>query len=321
MGLGNRTLSSPIMSGSTLSDEQESVRLRYANGARVNSPDLADLYDRTGNMRVARTLAKYQDGGLNILPPETPEPQETGFFAPAPKYAGLQKSIRSANETPTGESWWQENRENIGEGVMDVSTGLLNVAPNIANIKDYRTLPNIPAPALMKSVALEEPNLESTRQALIAQGRSAQQQADIGSSQSGAQQAGRAQALAQTQSSLSRLGGEEARMQMQVRNQNRMANQQSQARNLQSMNQYYQDQTGREMAITRGVAGERAAITNKILGSLGDLRQRELDDRSYRLAKQRLDHTGGLTRWAEGVLTDDKASEEDKAEARRYLRN
>ena len=44
-------------------DEHQYVNLRFRDGGRKDPEGLADLYDRTGNMRVARTLAAYKPKG------------------------------------------------------------------------------------------------------------------------------------------------------------------------------------------------------------------------------------------------------------------
>ena len=98
------------------------------------------------------------------------------------------------------------------------------------------------------------------------QGRTAQQQAGYDTAQSGSQAAQRAAAMAGTQSQLSRLGGQEAQIEAQIANQQAHMDRQVEAQNLEKVNRYYKDVTARELDRIRGIAGERSAISQKLLG-------------------------------------------------------
>lgn len=307
MGLEHKSLTKPHMNyggmvhggsyGGGSMDEEEYTRLRFEQGGRTNPDGLADLYDRTGNMRVARTLAKYQTGGtiepLTIGQGSVPviDTNLQGFDLPMIPV--------ETEEIPADPGF---DGHGLGEGLMDLGTTLLNVGPNVANIRDYRNLPGIQAPSLERTVNLEEPQFDDIRQAIISQGRNATNRAEYDSVQPGSAQAGRAQALAQTNQALSRLAGEEGRAKVQTRNTEARINQQTQARNLARVNQHYRDQTEREFAKVRGIAGERGAIGRKLLGSLGDVRRRSLDNDRMGLIHEAYNQFGTLQRAQEEAL-------------------
>jgi len=291
MNLNSRTLSSTIMSGAPVTDEQQAVNLRYRGGGRV-----LDAYNRTGNMRVANTLSNYQGGGY--VPPAGLSDIASGKVSFEDPFAQQQQQQQEqVGQTP---SWFAQNQRNISGSIIDAGSLLAGISPNLANIKDYRTLPQVPTPGLERAIDLDVPDFESTRQAIVAQGRNMQNL--VSSGQAGQQIAQRSQAMGRTQGALSQLAGQEERMQTDINNRNRVANQQVQARNLGTVNKFYDEQNERELAIIRGVGAERQNISNKILGTIGDMNQRRVDRDKMSLTGLRYNQEGALRRTLQDSL-------------------
>ena len=198
----------------------------------------------------------------------------------------IDESITGGGAEENGLNWLQRNQGNIRAGLGDVAEGYGNVWPHLANIRDYNQLPGITAPMLQKSVPLKDPNLESYKQAILAQGRNMQNQAAYDTSQSAGQAGQRAAALAKTQGELSRLAGYEGNLKADLANKSTLANAQITGRNLQKVNQYYGDVTERDLYKVRGVANERNRIAQNMLGFIGGQRQRTLDKENMALVKQ-----------------------------------
>jgi len=190
-------------------------------------------------------------------------------------------------------NWWKENQTGIGRFASNAASAALNVAPHLSNIKRYKEMPGVRAPNLQKTVTTKAPSLESTRQAIIAQGRN---QANATGTSPQGNVAQRAAAMAGTQSALSQLGGQEQRMQSQVDARNAQMSNQANARNVYAMNRSLEQQTSRDLAQTRGIANEWGNIASKSLGFIGDVNRQKLDRERMALTERRYDQFGVMQR-------------------------
>ena len=270
-------------------DEQEALRMRMSGGG-----SLMDAYRRTGNMRVARTLAKYQRGGVSDVKAEyymEPLGQSAESFVNESAVSDTPENSLLAAIQQFGEN---PNNQRILE---NTAAGLMAVAPHLANIKAYRNLPLPPEPVLTNAPVTKAPDMEASRQAIIAQGRNMANQAEFDSPQQAI--ARRAAAMAGTQSQLSRLAGQEQQLEQSWRERNAQRQFQNEAMNAQRINQYRNEVAGRDLAKIRGVGAERSALSNKILGYLGDLDRQRLDREKMDLVREKYATTGVLKRLAQ----------------------
>lgn len=376
MGLGDKSLSSRFMNGQTgntsSQEEQEYLNMRHSEGDRENVPGLADIYDRTGNMRVSRTLAKYQKGGSiyddywdnlggnkeaapnlgektalakgdpweyqmdgdNVMTRKKGDTdwittdgdvrqsildkQFPGYGSPNANTAnsgfGYEntadpylpnniKELEEGRKSRIAESNVEGNDQDsfldklsgadVGNGLMNASAGLLNIAPNLSNIKDYKNLKGRSAPNLRRNVNVEAPSFEDEKQSVIAQGRNMANEANSSTQSNTAR---RALAMSGTQQALSSVGNKERNAKVAARNTNARMAAQTDAANIRTMNEYDKENMERELAKTRGIAGEISAIYNKSLGFIGDIRNQKLDREKMDLTRRRYNFEGQMDR-------------------------
>lgn len=230
-----------------------------------------------------------------------------------PEYQNLaddyQLDTSMIGDTPVYESeglgeqpdWWSDNKGTIGKGLGNAAVGLLNIAPHLSNIKAYKNLPGVRAPNLQRTVRTKAPSFEASRQALKAEGRNAMNKVNASGQGTAAQNAA---ALAQTQSAVSRLSGQEAKAVADNDARNAAAANRVSGQNMNRLNRSLEHQMSRDMAKTRGIASEKGKIASKTLGFIGDLRNQELQERRLSLTERRYDRTGVMERDARSYLEE-----------------
>jgi hypothetical protein len=247
-----------------------------------------------GNAGAGATTAATTGGGGGV------EADLTGLDAELEAYDATADSsvigggVGASQAEVQDPTWWQSNQRGVGNTLMNAASGFASIAPNIANINDYHDLPGIRSPNLQHAVTSEAPSMEATRQAIKAQGRNASQRGEGQSANN--QLAANAAAMSGTQSALSRLGGQEAQVEAQTNARNAQAQNQVNRSNVYTLNKHQNEMNSRDMAKVRGIAGERAAIGNKTLGFMGDIRNQKLDRERMDLIGQQYANSGVLER-------------------------
>ncbi len=281
--LSGRTGTGPIVDQSTTVAQTLPMEVQQAEEARVEEEPVVEPAPVTPGTGGGATVWKDPR-----TPYTGPEVQGLGYQPMTELMAGPDIVMPDTPETevaPLGPGWWDENRRGITRGASNVAAGLLNIAPHLANIRDYQNMPGVRSPQLQRTVSVDAPSMEATRQAIKAQGRTAAESAAGQSPQN--QLAARAAAMSGTQSALSRLAGQEAQTEAQYDAMNARARQQAEAQNVASLNRMAEQMTARDLAQMRGIAGERGAISTKTLGFLGDLNRQQLDRDRMDLVRQR----------------------------------
>jgi len=175
-----------------------------------------------------------------------------------PDQASLDKRIVTPGaygETEVDPSWWDLNKNTLGRGTRNLTSGLLAVAPHLGNI-----------------------------QAAISQGRQMANQAQYESPQDSV--AARSKALSATQSALSQIAGQEEMMEQQWRDKNAQRQMAVDSRNISAIDRRNEMEVGRDLARTRGIGTEWANISSKLLGTMGDLDRQRLDRERMDLVQQ-----------------------------------